>query len=180
MEISLLPLKIKLQQLGALRPEAWNEISASLQIQQLKTGESFLRISGEICFVLSGLLKEYQVTGYRKPVLINFLTTTQIFYSNNFKIKQYLKAETDTVILSLHTDKLEALHHSFPELKVIYDQLCYEYDEQLAFRQMILEMPNAERIHAARIRFKDVFPYLKKKDIANYLHISYNYLLHMW
>jgi CRP-like cAMP-binding protein len=173
-------LKLKLQHFGALRPEAWEEMKSLLEIYQLKMGESYLREIGDIAFIAEGLLKEYQVRENKRPSIVNFLALNQVFYTTAFRKEQYLKVEIDSIVLRLTSEKLRELHVKFPELKTIYDQLCYEYDEQLAFRQTLLTLTNVERVNLARKRFKDIFPYLKKKDVANYLHISYNYLIHIW
>ena len=173
-------LKKEIQLRGALRPEAWDVMVSLLRIDELKAGESVVRKSGSISFITTGLLKEYDVIQGRKPKLINFMSTGEFFYSNTYKRGQYLKANHKSQVISLDFDALLALYSKFPELKAIYDLLCYGYDEQLSFRHSLMELSAAERIASAKNRYRSVFPYLKKKDIANYLHISYNYLLSTW
>lgn len=176
----LLPLKTKLQNFGALRPEAWERIVQLCQQTQLKTGESLIRKQGTLAYIAQGLLKEYDAQNRTQPAIINFNGPNQSIITRKHNQNHYLKAANPSLVYYWDFEDLQKLYQEFKELKSIYDALIAEYDELLLFRMQLLELPVQKRIDTFRLIFKPMLPYLKKKDMANYLHISYAYLVDNW
>lgn len=173
-------LQLQLQSYGAIRPEAWQQIEILLQQKQLKTNQSFIRKEGTLAFIASGILKEYDATNRISPSIINFISKSQAFTTRRHNKYCYLKAGVPTLIWYLEFEQLQYLYLEFKELKKVYDGLCADYDESIALRQLILETPSAaQRITLFRTNFKSLMSYLKKKDIANYLHLNYTHFLHV-
>lgn len=173
-------LKTTLQNHGAVRPEAWEMISTLLHVDELAVGESMQRTHFGISFLAEGLLKEYAIFGRKQPRIVNYLQHGQFFYHSRHHAKRYVKAIVPCIIYSLSASELELLAANFKELRPIYDQFCELYDDQLASRSALLEMSNSLRINHFKMQYAPILPYLKKKDIAQYLSISYNYLVETW
>ena len=170
-------LRLKLQSLGALRLEAWERICELMNCVELKAGQNFIRKEGRLAYLTHGLLKEYITQQRLSPAVINFTSSNQSLPTRRHNQSHPLEACVDSVIYYWDFEALENLHQEFRELKVIYDGLCAEYDARVLLRMRLLEMSVVERIAAFKYEFKAVLPFLKKKDIANYLHISYTNLL---
>lgn len=173
----LLPLKLKLQSLGALRPEAWAMILDLLQATKLKANESFIRKEGTLAYITEGLLKEYDSQNRSKPSIINFISINETLLTRKSNQNHYLKAVNPTIILFWDFEHQKLLYREFEELKKTYDHLCAQYDEGTARRSFLLELPVKDRIPYFKNNFKQIIPYLKKKDIANYLHLDYDYFV---
>ncbi|RYD97280.1 MAG: Crp/Fnr family transcriptional regulator [Sphingobacteriales bacterium] len=180
MENELHLFKIKLQALGALRPEAWGAILALKQELALAPNESFVRREGSLALVALGVLKEYDIQCRSKPAIVNFIGENQCFITSVHQQNHYLEACTPCQLYYWNEQALQQLYQEFAELKLIYNQLCAQYDAQLWHRMRLLEMPVQERLDTFRATFTNVLPYLKKKDIANYLHLNYTHLVKSW
>lgn len=171
-------LKLKLQQLGPLRPHAWAMISQSCKQTHLKTDESFIRTTGTLAYISTGLLKEYDAQYRKSPSIINFIGHNKFLITRKHNQQHYLKACTPTLIYHWDFETLQHIYHKFAELKPTYDLLCGSYDESVGIRQLLLEERDANKKIALFIKlYPNVFHLLKKKDIANYLHLGYDYFV---
>ncbi len=177
MEFLTTTFKIRLQSYGALRPDAWEHICSLVNLVELKAEQHFVRHEGDIAYLASGLLKEHDASERIAPAIINFVLSEQFLFTRRANQNHYLKACSPCLLYSWKAAHLQALHREFGELKIIYDGICADYDTQLLLRMRLLEMPVQDRIALFRLRFKAALPYLKKIDIANYLHVSYTNLL---
>lgn len=177
MQTSLLQLKEKLLKLGALRPIAWDAIQEQIQDTSLKANESFIRLPGQIAYVVDGILKEYDAHLRKKPAIINFLGTDEFILTHQFSQRHYLKACIDTQILSIPREHVLSLQTTFPELVRLYIPISISYYESSFNRQYLLEIKSVpERIARFKERFHTHLKYLRLKDVANYLNINYDYL----
>ena len=173
----LYTLKTKLQSFGALRPEAWERIVQLSQQTQLKTNESLIRKQGTLAYIEEGLLKEYDAQNRTQPSIISFIGPNQSIATRKHNQSHYLKTATPSLVHYWNFEDLQKLYQEFKELKAIYDALIAEYDELLLFRMHLLELPVQERIDKFWLIFKPMLPYLKKKDMANYLHLNYSFFV---
>lgn len=180
MQTLLFSLKLLLQLHGALRPEAWEMICELSKVSELKSGESFVRREGCFAYVAAGILKEYDAQQRPSPSIINFLGAKNCFVTRKQNQAHYLKTCMASVVYYWDYEALESLYQEFRELKPIYDGLCAVYDGQIHLRMRLLELSVLERIAAFKVVFKEVLPYLKKKDMANYLHLHYTHFLRHW
>lgn len=173
-------LKLKLQSLGALRPEAWERICELMQFVELKTGQNFIRKEGSLAYVAEGLLKECVAQQRQTPAVISFIAGNLGLITRKHNEHHHLEACVESIIYYWDFEALESLYREFRELKVIYHGICAEYDALVLLRMRLLEMSVVERIEVFRYEFREVLPYLKKKDIANYLHLHYTHFLRNW
>lgn len=174
-------LKTKLHQYGPLRPQAWQCILESTITVDLRENESFIRQAGTIAFLSSGLLKEYDARHRTKPAIINFINTEDFFLCAHNPQSNYIRACAGSHIYLMHWPAIEKLYHRFRELKTLYDAIASGYNEQLAYRQFLLEESSATtRISLFIATKRAILPMLKKKDIANYLHINYDHFVRLY
>jgi len=175
---NLLILKTKLQGFGALRPEAWEMIVQLCQQTQLKTNESFIREPGALAYVTNGLLKEYDSQHRKNPSIINFIGSNQSLITRKHNQNHYLSAFIPTLVLHWNYDSLALLYEEFPELKTLYDHLVASYDSQTAFKMLLLEQPTIiQKIQIFVKQHSDILPLLKKRDIARYMNVDYEYFI---
>ncbi len=172
---------MKLASYGAIRPQAWAKILSNLRETELKTDESFKREIGSIVYVVDGLLKEYDPQERRKPSIINFISAGNFLTTTKCNQNRYMKAVVPTQLAYLDFDVLISLFLKYNELKAVYDGIWGNYEHGIAFRQLVLE----ENAAAARIKlfiskYRSILPSLKKKDIANYIHIEYDYFIRIY
>jgi hypothetical protein len=178
MELYLNELKTKIQGFGAVRPEAWESIVEYARTIHLKAQQSFQRKPGTFAYVAEGLLKEYDVQNRLTPSIINFISSGQCLITRKYNQRNYLKAGLPTFVYYWDFDELQKLYQEFKELKTIYDELCAIYDEQTTFRQQVLEEHHAAaRVMLFRMKYKTLLPFLKKKDMASYVQMTYNHFL---
>lgn len=174
------PLKARLQQFGALRPAAWERILDSSELTCLKQGETFIRRNGSFAVILSGILKEHDPTERRTPAIINFLDGLQGISTRRHNQPNFLKACQPTKVIHWDEQTLDSLHTQYPELKIVYQGMLADYERRIALRMRLLELPVQDRIATFRSNFKMLLPYLKKKDLANYLHLNYSHFIRIW
>lgn len=170
-------LKLKLASYGALRPEAWTKIVQSLANTDLKTDESFNRKVGSIAYVAKGVLKEYDAYRRKKPSIVNFIGPNNFILTTKHTESKFLKAVCPTKLVYLDFDILFLLFLDYGELKPIYDGVSAEYEDGISFRQLLLEETFAAKIQLFIVKYRPILSYLKRKDIANYLHVDYNYFI---
>ncbi|MCY1521477.1 hypothetical protein D9M68_562900 [compost metagenome] len=134
-----------------------------------------------LIFVANGLLKEYDARKRLKPAIINFITTDSFIVTTTYRQYSYIKAICRSTLISMRFEEAIALYVKYKELLMLYDSIAIHYEEGLSFRYALLE----ERLIKSRIqafihRYKAIIPFLKKKDIANYLHIEYDYFIRQY
>jgi hypothetical protein len=175
-EINLNRLKIKLQGLGILQPAAWKQIVSCLNFTHLNKGESFSRTCGNLAWLSSGILKEYNPNFRKKPAIINFLVSNDSVISRKINTRYYLKACVESELYHLNIEELTKLGLRYPELKAIYVSLCAQYDEGQEFKTLILEEKLAQQRIALLIgRYKPQLNFISKKDLSNYVHLNYDH-----
>lgn len=173
-------LKHILQGLGPLRPQAWQDILSLMSTISLRAGESLVRSEGSLAFVQQGIFKEYDPLLRSRPAIINFPAPGSFLATRRHNLHHYLKAITPAHVLQWDAAQLPALQRAYPELTSVYHQLCEGYERAVWTRMLILEKPPIERIGAFCGHYGPLVPYLKKKDIANYLHLNYSHLVKNW
>ena len=174
-------LKIALQALGPLRPAAWESIARATQLLQLKENENLIRRADMVAFLVSGLLKEYDARQRKRPSIINFIPEGNFLITRKFNEANFIKACCPSVVYLMEWAQLQSLYQQYNELKQIYDGLSERYDISITYRQMLLE----EKVSGARISMfihshRLILPMVKKKDIANYLHLAYDHFVRQY
>ena len=178
--LHLIDFKTKLQSFGALRPEAWEKIVLLCQQATLHAGDSFLRKEGTLAYVAEGILKEYNPQHRKKPAIINFIVPDHCIITRKHNQVHYLKACNPALIYYWDLTALKSLYQEFEELKKVYDNLCAEYDEGLAYGRLILEEKVArKRVALLLARYRPQLNQLSKKDLSHYLMLNYDYFTHL-
>ncbi|MBD1422568.1 cyclic nucleotide-binding domain-containing protein [Sphingobacterium chuzhouense] len=71
---------------------------------------------------------------------------------------------------------LYQLAENYPVTIQLYDQLLAKQEQAADFRELILEMPKAERLEAFRSKFSTIIPLISRTELASYLGVSREYL----
>lgn len=174
-------LKSKLANFGAIRPQAWEKILAHLKETELKANESFNSEIGSVAYVAEGLLKEYDAQMRKNPSIVNFISAGNFLITTKYNQLRYTKVIGSAKLVHVNFEVLIPLFLEYNELKSIYDGVNSNYEDGIAFKQMILE----ENVSGIRIqlfinKYRTILPLLKKKDIANYTHIDYEYFIRIF
>ncbi|MBC7616974.1 MAG: hypothetical protein H7202_12985 [Pedobacter sp.] len=174
-------LKLNLANYGAIRPQAWIKILAHLKEAELKVDESFYREINSIVYVTSGLIKEYDAQLRKKPSIVNFISAGNFLITNKYNQSKYIKAIGSARLVHINFEAIISLFLEYNELKSIYDGVIGNYENGIAFRQLVLEEnAAATRIQLFIKKYRTILPFLKKKDIANYIHIEYEYFIRIY
>lgn len=180
MDTYLKLLKANLHHFGALRPEAWEAIVETMSKFHLKANEYFPYKENCLGYVAKGILAAYDMEDRSIPAIVNFTNHEQSFIIQPSSPNIYLKSCTTTLVFHWNCEELKKLYRQFKELKHIYDASAAEYQQRLFLRMRFLELSVTERINKFREKFHSILPYLKKKDIANYLHLNYTHFVKVW
>ena len=151
-----------------------------MNITQLSPGENLIRTEGTLAFIEQGNLKEYDPAQRSRPAIISFHASGETIITRRHNQSHFIKAISPATIYQWQQSALDQLHQNYPELKNIYLALCASYDQRISARSILIELPPRNRIQLFRARHPQLIPYLKKKDIANYLHLNYTYLIDKW
>lgn len=179
MEDAYRKLKEQLQQFGPLRPSTWEHLLSHLIELELKAGESFVRQNKQIAYVASGLLKEYDAYGRKRPSIINFIPANTFVFSNASNVSHYLKACVPTTLLYLEAEPLWL--YQYKELEHTLAAIVKQYLRGSFTRQYLLEIkPPSERIEQFREHFHQSLKYMMKKEMANYLNIAYHHFTRLY
>ena len=179
--ISLIDLKLKLASYGPIRPEVWPKILPRLTETDLKINENFIREIGSVVYVVDGLLKEYDAHQRKNPSIINFISAGNFLVTSRHNQFKYIKAICPTKLLHLNFDAMISLFLKNNELYSIYNGITADYEDGIAFRQLVLEeSTTATKIQLFIKKYRPILSRLKKKDIANYIHVDYEYFIRIY
>lgn len=174
-------LKLKLASYGALRPQAWTKILDSLKEIELNDGDNLTSVIGRIVFIAEGIVKEYDPNQRKKPSIVNFISTGNFLVTTKYNQSRYVKAIGTCKLIYLDFEQAISLFIKFNELKSIYNGVLANYENGIAYRQLILEENSAAmRITLFIDHYRSILPYLKKKEVANYVHLAYDYFIRMY
>ena len=151
-----------------------------MQTTKLSPGENLIRNEGTLTFITTGILKEYDPSQRSRPAIICFHSIGDAIVTRRHSQSHFIRAVSAATLFQWNQSALDQLHFNYPELKNIYLALCASYDLNLSRRSILLETHPRERIQLFRAHHSQIIPYLKKKDIANYLHLNYTYLIDKW
>lgn len=174
-------LKFKLAEYLNPDPVIWEKLRHAVQITILYSGEYVMYEPGSIVFIAEGLLKEYDARQRRRPVIINFLNAGNFVIAARYHQHRYLKAVLPVTLVTLGFDEAIALYIKHHELLPLYRAVAANYEGGTLFRYALLEERFTEkRIRLFINRYRAILPFLKKKDMASYLHIEYDYFVRLY
>jgi len=148
---------------------------------RLDPGEQLAEPFSGMVFIASGLLKAYVVHGQHQPVIVRFIPSGRFTVLVPDHLPQVLRAVLPTSLLLVGFQAMLDAYHLQPELLSLYRMAIQQNMSDIQFRYRLLEERFAEqRIRLFLSRHAGILPYLKKKDIANYLHLDYNYFVRLY
>lgn len=174
-------LKIKLNSLSALKPETWKMIDEHLLTINLLPDQIYHREVNSLIFVKEGLIQEYDWQHRNHGALVGFFQSESFICTNSFRKSKLLQASVFSKIIYLSSSFCTKLTDEFPEFQSILNEIQQLYEVNLAYRMLILEKSNAStRIEIFVEKFREILPLLRKKDIANYLAVEYDYFIRIY
>ncbi|RZK48492.1 MAG: hypothetical protein EOO99_10175 [Pedobacter sp.] len=177
---TLITLKFTLQQYGALSPEAWQQIlSLSKQVKLLKDQNLKLH-DGQLSYIQTGILKEQDFHERQTPTILNFHYQNQFLITRKFQLNHQFTAINTSTIIYWDISDLLVLYFEFKELSTLYNNLYAQFDKHSHFRSLLIEMNYKERIQEFKQHYAPIIPYLKRKEMANFLHLNYFNFLKYW
>lgn len=149
----------------------WKALNTLLCLQYCSEKERLSTCKGDIYFLSEGvLLKTHRTT------LTRIIKAGQLIFVPLKNKATYFKALTDCRLLRLSRAQLYHFIEQFPRAIRIYDSLLDLWYEQTDERLELLEMQKGQRITRFKELHKEVYPYMSRSDIANYIAVSDEYL----
>lgn len=171
-----IPLQQQLQQLGPLTAAAWESILEKASEKPFAANRPIPLPSNGIIYIKEGLLKQYARTGRVHPSINRFLTAgNHLFVPFNTE-PIYVKTILNSALWYWTEENIRFLLHQHPELYSIDRKLRDAYEQQLDIRLQILASSGPSKMALFQEHFPGIRPYIKAKDLANYLSIHPNYL----
>ena len=165
-------LKIKLESIHDIQPEALDRIIKACQQTKLKINHSLVFEQHTVAYVGSGLLKEYDSKHHDQPLITNFISNDQFFFAKSKS--HFLKAIKPTMIYYWKFAALLEIYKDFTKLDLIYQIAEHGYEERLSLRGIILEKHSFhQKLALFIISNLTILPLLNRKDMANYIGEDY-------
>jgi len=172
---SILPLREQLRQLGPLREEAWRQIEAQAVQRDYAADRPIALPSAGVIYVEEGLLKQYQRSKRIKPCINRFIVTGNYIFTPFAPDSIYIKTILACKLWYWEGEAVCTLLLQYPELYALYQQLRDRYDALLDIRMRILESKHTQKLALFQEHFQEIRPYLRAKDVANYIGVHPNY-----
>lgn len=160
----------------------------TIKIKHLKKGEMFLhagKVSNELCFITSGLLKSYYMEREKEIVSSwfmkegDFVISVRSFFSRTPSIEN-IQALEKTSLFTITYDELQKGYLDFLEFNVVGRLLLEKYYSKEVEKNYILKLENASEKYAYLVEY---FPWMihriSNKNIASFLGISEHRLSHI-
>jgi len=173
--VATLPLKELLERLSSLREEAWKQLTARAMQRHYKAHKSIALPPNGVIYVEAGLLKQYERTAREAAAINRFLTTGQHIFIPAQPDNSYIKTIIESKLWYWEEEVVHGLLIAYPELYRLYQLLRYRYDALLDIRIRILESKHTQKLDLFHQHFHEIRPYLRIKDVANYIGVHPNY-----
>ncbi|KLT64728.1 hypothetical protein [Pedobacter sp. BMA] len=172
-------LKERLDGFSAISPASWVAIQASIQTVTLNKKEHLPREVGTLSYLASGFLME--VDGHNRTkvaTVLGFMPEQSFMVTRIHNQVNVLVCDEPCTIYEIRRSDLLALEILFPELIVLHDAICAQYDERIAERDLLLnEKDGLTRIRKFKARFSHSLNRMVKTCMANYLLLEYHYFI---
>lgn len=149
----------------------WTALNNLLCLQYCSEKQRLPTSKGDIYFLAEGVLLKMHKTKLTRIIKAGEL----IFVPLENKAVQF-HALTDCNLLLLSRAELYTFIERFPRAIRIYDSLLDLWYAQTDERSVLLEMQKGERITRFKELHKEVYPYMSRTDISNYIAVSDEYL----
>lgn len=126
---------------------------------------------GDIYYVNDGIIGKYERKLPQRYILRNEIIIVSILHSN-----LQFKALQESHLWVISRQSLHRVVALYADIMPIYDNMVHQQQEALEFRLQLLEMPKSERMDFLRSKFASVIPHITRKELAQFLNISEEYL----
>jgi len=169
-------LKELLERLGSLRDETWQQLTARATQRHYKAHRSIFLPPNGVIYVEGGVLKQYERTAREAAAINRFLTVGQHIFIPAQPDNSYIKTIIESKLWYWDEEAVHGLLLTYPELYRLYQLLRYRYDALLDIRMRILESKHTQKLDLFHQHFHEIRPYLRIKDVANYIGVHPNYV----
>lgn len=126
---------------------------------------------GDIYFVCKGYLGQY-----RKNQPIAYFQVGHPILLSLQNSPAPLKALTDSTILMLRRETTYLLNEKYTGTFELYQQLSVLHEKIIKFKDELRSIPKMQRLAAFRQEYKAIIPLISRKELAQFLGISREYL----
>lgn len=151
--------------------QEWDALYAALSPFYCAMGQRLATRRGDICFLAEGTLLKLH-----KTTVTRIIKSDQLLFVPLRPKAIYFQALTPCKLLLLPRVDLYDIIEAFPQAVRIYDSLLDLWHEQCDERLELLELSKVDRIKRFRELHKEIYPYMVRRDIANYISVSEEYL----
>ncbi|MBL1407227.1 cyclic nucleotide-binding domain-containing protein [Sphingobacterium faecale] len=150
----------------------WNALYSALTPIHCAAGQRLVSNRGDICFLAKGVLLKTQL-----ETITRIIQADQLIFVPLQSNAIYFHALVPCQLLVLSREELYRIIEVFPRVVRVYDSLLDVWHVQSNERLLLLEMKQkSARIALFKQLHKEACPYMARKDIANYIAVSEEYL----
>lgn len=152
--------------------EEWNALYSALTLVHCAVDQRLVCNPGDICFLAEGTMLKVHLTS-----VVRVIQSDQLIFVPLQPKAIYFRALVPCQLLILSREALYGIIEVFPRAVRVYDSLLDVWHEQSDERLLLLEMTQkSARIALFKQLHKEACPYMIRKDIANYIAVSEEYL----
>lgn len=155
----------------------WNtlfpDLEEYLEIHYFLPQETLSLEMGAGYFLLEGIVGKYRAARPLRYILPEELIQAPL-HINDTKIR--FKALSETYLYKISQKMLYKLPRKYPKLLPLYHQILFLHQHQVDYKLHILEHDKAERLTIFRQKYSEVVPLISRKELAQYLNMSEEYL----
>ncbi|MEH6306176.1 hypothetical protein RYH73_11015 [Olivibacter sp. CPCC 100613] len=166
------PFQEELKQLGALSNEAWQALTEIVLERRYGNARAVQLDGGSMLYIGEGFIKQYARAERTQPSIVRFITRGQVLFVPYDYHSIYVKTIERSVLYYWDEYTLRQVITAHPQLLKLYMTLRDMQEQALDHKILLLE----EEVRHKLILFNkyqgDLWPYVKNKDLANFLHVS--------
>ncbi len=148
-------------------PNFWKHIN----IVSLFEGHNLSNNLGDIFLVSSGYLVKYCEGKPERYIGAGELIIVPLSSHMN-----YYKSLTNSKVYQLKRKRLYSIIKKSPESVILFDKIREVHSHQLHFRYRVLKLPKKKRVEYFRENYNIILNLISRKELADYLDISTEYL----
>ena len=146
-------------------------LEAHFQLEQLCAYEWLHHEPGCSYLLLEGALGKYR----KKSPLRYVLPKEPIIIGLEISPVRFM-ALSDALLYKIPQQKLYELHQLYGDIIQLNHRIWLDHHKYLEYRTQLLEYPKGERLEVFRKDYQAVIPLITRKELAQYLSLSEEYL----
>ncbi|MFD2553094.1 Crp/Fnr family transcriptional regulator [Sphingobacterium tabacisoli] len=147
------------------------DLEKHLQLEQLYASEWLYHEQGCIYLLLEGVLGKY-----KKNIPLRYVLPHEPIIILQEQSPTRFKALTHALLYKIDQQKLYELHRLYSDIAQLYHRIWLNHHQYLEYRNNLLEYRKGERLEVFRKDFQVVIPLITRKELAQYLNLSEEYL----